>query len=127
MWTYLPRSDVLNFAGHRSLEGHTEFKCVRPDLDDIVQDGPERRYRVNGRKQNYIAELDEHLQIIIERALVTIHLALTGRLGNARIVLGQHRYISQRTRTGNFISGLKMFSRFGLCIFEKLFFPTSNL
>ena len=47
-----------------------ELEGVAADLHDVVEEGAEGGERVGRREERHVAELDEHLQVVLEGALV---------------------------------------------------------
>ena len=76
----------LNSLRKWSLMDETQFECVTTDLDQVVEQRAEARQRVGGAEERDVSELDEHLQIVVERSLVlrsrTLHLHLTHLTGS---------------------------------------------
>ena len=68
--THLPGADAVDALAERSLEGHAELEGVASYLDDVVDEGTGGGEREGGREERDVAELDEHLQVVLERVFV---------------------------------------------------------
>ena len=47
-----------------------ELEGVPADLDQVVEEGAESGQRVGRREEGHVAELDEHLQIVVEGSVI---------------------------------------------------------
>ena len=70
MRTDLPRSDVRDALPEGSLVDEAELEGVAADLDEVVDEGAEGGERVSRREERHVSELDEHLEVVLESALV---------------------------------------------------------
>lgn len=89
MWlclTNLPGSDILNPPAHWPLVDLAEFEGVGSDFGEVINDRPEGSQWINGGEHEDVTELDEQLQIVIERAFVLLHHALLVDLGDSGVV-----------------------------------------
>ncbi len=67
--TDLPGADVGGGVRERTLVNAAEFEGVAANFGDVVEQRPERRRREDGREEEHIAELQEHLQVVVHRVL----------------------------------------------------------
>ena len=68
--TCLPGADVRDALAEGPLVDEAELECVAADLAEVVEEGAEGGERVRRGEERHVAELDEHLQVVLERALV---------------------------------------------------------
>ena len=68
--TDLPRSNVVDPLPERPLMDVAQLEGVSPDLDEVVEEGAHPGQRVRGGEQSHVAELDEHLKVVLKRAFV---------------------------------------------------------
>jgi hypothetical protein len=65
----LPSAVVLYSFRKWSPGDSAKFEGVGAHFQHIVDDGTKSSRRIHGRKQNHIAKLDKHLEVVIIRAL----------------------------------------------------------
>jgi hypothetical protein len=66
----LPRANVCHSLPERPLVDKAELERVALDLEQVVEERPERGERVRRREQGHVAKLDKHFEVVFERALV---------------------------------------------------------
>lgn len=67
---YLPYPNACNSLAKRSLESVAQFKGIRADFDDIIQQGTESGQRKGGWEQGDVAKLYTHLQVVIKGVFI---------------------------------------------------------
>lgn len=68
-FAYLPSANVLYSFRKRSPGDSAQFEGVGAHFEHIVDDGTKSGRRIHGGKQNHIAKLDKHLEVVVIRAL----------------------------------------------------------
>ena len=68
--TDLPHAYALHALSKGPLEDAAQLEGVRADLHQVVEERAHGGQRERGGEQRHVAELDEHLQVVLERAVV---------------------------------------------------------
>ena len=66
----LPGPDALDPLREWPLVDVAQLEGVAPDLDEVVEEGAEAGQGVGGAEESDIAELDEHLEVVVKGPLV---------------------------------------------------------
>merc|ERR1712086_791337 len=67
----LPRSNTGGHSGRRSLCHETQLEEIRTHFDHVASDGQDGCQGKGRSKQNYVAELNHHLEIIVKGLILT--------------------------------------------------------
>ena len=78
---YLPGANVRCRLSERSLEDTAHLEGVGTDLSDVVEQGPDGGEREHGGEEEHVAELQEHLQVVVQ-----------GTLGQSRVIINTLLY-----------------------------------
>ena len=68
----LPYPYGLHPLAKWSLQGHAEFEGIASDLNDVVEEGTEGCQRKGRGEEGHVAELDEHLQVVLVGILILL-------------------------------------------------------
>lgn len=66
---HLPLADALDALAEGSLQPRAELEGVAADLDDVVDQGAHGGQREGRGEEHHVAELDEHLLVVLEGVL----------------------------------------------------------
>jgi len=66
---HLPLPDALDPLAEGTLEPRAELEGVAADLDDVVHQGAHGGQGEGGGEEHHVAELDEHLLVVLEGVL----------------------------------------------------------
>lgn len=67
--THLPLPDALDPLPEGTLEPRAQLEGIAPDLDDVVHQGAHGSQGKGGGEEHHVAELDEHLLVVLEGVL----------------------------------------------------------